>query len=106
MNLADITKFIHMNTKFFQGRKRLFEEVFGQKPKTMYFDGDLERIRAHYEFRKTQELDEFLIDDTTWHDLTMDEVFKQINPRLTTSGEQYPYNIQKRLRQKVKTKPA
>jgi len=93
MNIADALKFTQMRMKFFKGRKMLLEESFGSVPNTMYFDGDLDRIRAHYEFRKTQELDEFLIDDTTWHDLTMDEIFKRINPRLTTSGEQYLYYL-------------
>jgi len=73
--------------------KKQLQAEYGQVPNKMYFDGDLERVRAHYEFRRDGELDEFLIDDITWHDLSMDELFKQINMRMTTSGEQYLYYL-------------
>jgi len=73
-------------------KKRLRFE-YGKTPNAMYFDGDMNWINAHYEFRKGQGLDEFLVDDITWHDLSMDDLFKQINTRLTTSGEQYLYYL-------------
>lgn len=77
----------------FKNKKKQLQENFGQRPHTMYFDGDMARIQAHYNFRCEQKLDEFLIDDITWHDLSMDDLFKQINTRLTTSGEQYLYYL-------------
>lgn len=73
-------------------KKRLQAE-YGKTPSAMYFDGDMNSIKTHYEFRREQGLDELLIDDITWHDLSMDEFFKQINTRLTTSGEQYLYYL-------------
>ena len=101
MNIAQVLEITQMKMRFFKRREMLLEESFGQVPSAMYFDGDFSRIRSHYEFRKEQELDDFLIDDTTWHDLSMDELFKRINPRLTTSGEQYLYYL---LRSPVLTK--
>lgn len=72
-------------------RKRRLEAGFGTVPDPMYFSGDMEYIRAYYDFRKENRMDEFLVDDITWNDLDMDRVFKRINPGLSTSGEQYLY---------------
>lgn len=71
-------------------RKRK-QSVFGEIPDPYYAAGDMEYIRAYYDFRKAQGLDAFLIDDITWGDLDMDSVFKRINPSRCTSGEQYLY---------------
>lgn len=71
-------------------RKRL-EAEFGKKPDPMYFHGDMEYIRGYYDFRREKQMDEFLVDEITWNDLDMDRVFQRINPRLSTSGEQYLY---------------
>ena len=60
-------------------------------PDPYYFDGDMNYIRAYYDFRRDNGLDPFLIDEITWHDLDMDRVFKRINPKRCTSGEQYLY---------------
>lgn len=71
-------------------RKRM-EAQFGAVPDTIYFHGDMDLIRSYYEFRRKNGMDTFLIDDTTWNDLNMDDVFRRINPRLSSSGEQYLY---------------
>lgn len=71
-------------------RKQL-ERRFGTEPDQYYFHGDIEYIRAYYDFRKETQRDDFLIDDITWNDLSMDNIFKRINSCLSTSGEQYLY---------------
>ena len=71
--------------------KRLLRENFGIEPDPYYYNGDMEYIRAYYDFRRDNGRDEFLIDDITWNDLDMDRVFKRINPKRCTSGEQYLY---------------
>lgn len=71
--------------------KRKLQQNFGKIPDPYYFHGDMEYIRAYYDFRRDTGRDAFLIDDTTWNDLDMDRVFKRINPSLSTSGEQYLY---------------
>lgn len=71
--------------------KRRLEAGFGKVPDPMYFHGDMEHIRAYYDFRREKNLDEFLIDDITWNDLDLDRIFKRINPGLSSSGEQYLY---------------
>ena len=65
--------------------------AFGKVPNPFYFDGDMNYIRAYYDYRRDNELDEFLLDEITWSDLDLDRVFKRINPKRCTSGEQYLY---------------
>ena len=71
--------------------KKLIDKQFGKIPDPHYFHGDMEYIRAYYDYRRDNGLDKFLIDDITWNDLDMDRVFKRINPGRSTSGEQYLY---------------
>lgn len=72
-------------------QKKRFEECFGKIPDPMYFPGDIAQIQSYFEFCRKQHPDAFFVDDITWNDLDMDRVFKRMNPRLTTSGEQYLY---------------
>lgn len=71
--------------------KQKLEAGFGQIPEPLYLDGDMEYIRAYYDFRRERNKDEFLVDEITWNDLDMDRVFRRINAGLSTSGEQYLY---------------
>lgn len=71
--------------------KKRLRAAFGKVPDPFYFDGDMNYIRAYYDYRRDNKLDEFLIDEITWHDLDLDRVFKRINPKRCTSGEQYLY---------------
>ena len=76
---------------FGRKRKKRLEAEFGKVPDPMYFCGDMDYIRAYYDFRNENKMDPFLVDDITWNDLDMDKVFQRINPGLSTSGEQYLY---------------
>ena len=69
----------------------MLRAAFGKVPDPNYFDGDMNYIRAYYDFRRDKGLDPFLIDEITWNDLDMDRIFKRINPKRCTSGEQYLY---------------
>ena len=68
-----------------------FRRRFGTVPDVNYFPGDLGHIRSYFDFRRDTGRDDFLLDEITWNDLEGDEVFRRINPGLTTSGEQYLY---------------
>ncbi|MGN1346141.1 MAG: hypothetical protein ACI4V1_05100 [Eubacteriales bacterium] len=72
-------------------RKQKLRDAFGQVPNRSYFHGDMEYIRAYSDFRSNRDRDDFFIDDITWNDLGMDDVFKRVNSCLSTSGEQYLY---------------
>ena len=64
---------------------------YGKIPDLHYFYGDMRGIQTYYDYRAEKGLDEFLIDDITWDDLSMDDVFKRLNQGRSTSGEQYLY---------------
>lgn len=73
--------------------KRLLRAAYGKIPDPTYFDGDMSYIRAYYEFRRDRGLDAFLLDEITWNDLDMDRIYKRINPKRCTSGEQVLYHM-------------
>jgi len=77
-----------MNRRKLRARLR---RGFGSVPSPHYFSGDMEHIRAYYDYRRENEPDTFMVDDITWNDLDMDRVFKRINQDRCTSGEQYLY---------------
>ncbi len=77
-----------MRTKKLQ---RMLRAAFGTVPDPHYFDGDMDYIRAYYEYRREKGLDPFLLNEITWNDLDMDRLFKRINPKRCTSGEQVLY---------------
>lgn len=72
-------------------RKRRIAASFGCVPEMHYFHGDMDYIKTYYAYRRTAGKDTFLLDDITWNDLGMDQLFTRINPGLSTSGEQYLY---------------
>ena len=73
--------------------KMKLEYSYGEKPDVEYYDGDLNSIRTYFNYRRDNGLDKFLIDDTTWNDLSGDAIFKRINHGLSASGEQYLYYL-------------
>jgi hypothetical protein len=76
-------------------RKKLRRLIagYGQAPDPYYFHGDMAYIRTYSDFRREQGRDPFSLDDITWNDLGLDEVFRRINPGLSSSGEQYLYHM-------------
>ena len=73
--------------------RRRLERDYGRMPDTHYFPEDMGNIRAYFDYRRSQGRDAFLLDETTWNDLDLDRLFQRINPRLSTSGEQYLYYL-------------
>ena len=73
--------------------RRRLERDYGRVPDTHYFPEDMGNIRAYFDYRRSQGRDAFLLDETTWNDLDLDRLFQRINPRLSTSGEQYLYYL-------------
>jgi len=65
---------------------------WGKKPSDKYYDNDLKSIASFFNNRSNQFRDShFIIDDITWNDLDMDNVFKRINYTQSTVGEEYLY---------------
>ncbi|MBQ5951138.1 MAG: hypothetical protein IJL66_03185 [Lachnospiraceae bacterium] len=65
-------------------------ESFGSRERRKYSDADLERIS--YEFR-TYGTEGFFLDDITWNDLQMDEVFGLADRTFSGVGESALYRI-------------
>lgn len=70
--------------------KRL-EDSFGKEPDKDYFPGDMESIRTFYDSCCVNEQNQFHVDETTWKDLNMDDIYKRVNACQCTAGEQYLY---------------
>lgn len=67
-------------------KKKLLEE-FGEKAQRKYADGEFLGIPRYFE--KHQE--GFFLDDITWNDLNLDEVFLQMNTTGSSAGQEYLY---------------
>lgn len=65
---------------------------YGVLPQREYKPGQLEII-SHY-FQKHKE--GFFIDDITWNDLNMDEIFKKMNYTYSAAGEEHLYDLLRR----------
>lgn len=71
---------------------RLHEDYGTLPQRRDYAAGDFLRIAKYYEKHK----DNLCIDDITWNDLNMDEVFKRMNYTLSSAGEEYLYYLLRR----------
>ncbi len=82
---------------FWQKKKRLADlkmrlrAGWGSVPAREYSWEEFDRV-SHY-FNRRQEDCEFYIDDITWNDLDMDEVFRRVNHTWSSVGEEYLYYL-------------
>lgn len=78
-----------------QKRKKNFvlwlRDHYGELPKREeYKEEELIKIASYY---KAHENEGFHIDDITWNDLNMDEVFQRMNYTYSAAGEEYLYYL-------------
>lgn len=66
--------------------KNLYEK-YGELPQKEYAPGKMETISNY--FRRHKE--EGQLDDITWNDLNLDEVYKRVNYAFSSAGEEYLY---------------
>lgn len=72
-------------------RKARLEASFGKRPAD-YPDGEeIDYIRGYFDHRRRAAPAVFHLDETTWYDLSMDDVFRRVNHTLSTPGEQVLY---------------
>ena len=67
-------------------KRREIRERFGKKPE--HKEKDTKKIRLYLDNRK----EEANVDDITWKDLSMDEVYWRINNCVSSAGEQILYD--------------
>lgn len=69
-------------------------EDFGKKREIENNRTELDRIAIYHAKRKELgKCGEFSLDDITWNDLSMDEIFLQINATQSSVGEEYLYHL-------------
>lgn len=71
--------------------KKRLEKEYGAVPDIHYFPEDMNNIKTYFDYCRNHNPDDFYLDDITWRDLKMDDIYKRINVGLSTSGEQYLY---------------
>lgn len=69
--------------------KKDLEKRWGKRAERKYTQGEFERI-SHY-YKQTLTGNEDVIDDITWNDLSMDNVFKNLNHTYSSVGEESLY---------------
>ncbi len=70
--------------KYFEQKLR---RMIGQEPEKEYKIERFIRIPGYYEAHSQ----EFQIDDITWNDLNMDDIFRRMNYCISSTGEEYLY---------------
>lgn len=71
-------------------RKKL-EARFGRMPQETIEDSEIDILRGYFDHRRKAEPTVFHIDETTWQDLSLDEVYRRVNHTLTSPGDQLLY---------------
>ncbi|MBP3701171.1 MAG: hypothetical protein J6I64_04730, partial [Lachnospiraceae bacterium] len=86
--------------QFYRGearRKRQLTErlinQWGQVPDREYEDGDLRQIARYYHLCHTREPERLVLDDITWNDLGMDDIFMLLNHTQSSVGEAALYRM-------------
>lgn len=72
---------------------QLLKDKWGQVPDREYQEGDLTKIARYYEHCQQQEPDNFYLDDITWNDFGMDEIFMLLNHTQSAVGEETLYRL-------------
>ena len=70
---------------------------WGQYPETELTPERIEAIRTYYNTTKRGNQD---VDDITWNDVSMDEIFEMMNNTCCSIGEEYLYSMLRKLEYK------
>lgn len=82
-----VLSFFENSKKSRKYRIKKLRELFGKKSNRVFGDGEYEHIDGFFRNHK----EDFVIDEITWHDLNMDEIFSDINYTQSSAGEEYLY---------------
>ncbi len=69
------------------------QQQWGQVPDREYMDGDLRRIARYFEQGRDREPQQLILDDITWNDLGMDDIYMLINHTQSSVGEEALYRM-------------
>ncbi len=71
--------------------KKLVRSTYGNVSEREYSEEDYHKLSAYFEH--TRKDGDFTIDDITWNDLGMDDLFEALNHTLSSAGEEELYSI-------------
>lgn len=71
--------------------RRQLKELYGSFPDRVYSSEELDRISRYYWHKREKNNNENDIDEITWNDLSMDNIFARMNFTQSSSGEEYLY---------------
>lgn len=91
MVLAAAVLMIRENQRQKEELRRRFRENFGTVLSQSYTDEEMERIGAFS--RKKDSPKKGYLDDITWNDLEMDQIFARVNQTLSAPGEEVLYRM-------------
>lgn len=75
-------------------RQRKIEREWGSVPERQYAAGELDNIARYYRSKLERgEWTGHVIDDITWNDLDMDQVFCMLNRTYSSVGQEYLYHL-------------
>ena len=80
----------------YTAKQRLVQQLqaqWGQVPDREYEDGDMRKIARYYERCRKQQPHRLHLDDITWNDLGMDEIFMLLNHTQSSVGEETLYRM-------------
>lgn len=72
--------------------RKFLDKSFGKRPEREYKYEEYARIRYYFD-SMTSKNKENIVDDITWNDLSMDNIFMLINHTNSSVGEEYLYNL-------------
>ncbi|MDE6620995.1 MAG: hypothetical protein K2K74_11020, partial [Lachnospiraceae bacterium] len=71
--------------------RRQLKELYGSFPDRVYSSEELDRISRYYWHKREKNNNENDIDEITWNDLSMDNIFARMNFTQSSSGVEYLY---------------
>jgi DNA mismatch repair ATPase MutS len=86
-------KGIYDKKRYKQNLRRMLSEDFGTVSDEEYSAEKMQSLRSYYEAVKRDAYD---VDDITWNDLELDELFMVMNRTVSAMGEEYLYAMLRR----------
>ncbi len=101
----------HHNKTIRQSEIRQIRESYGRPCMRKYDDGVYEHIAGYFNThcpgqteasddiaaQDTQDTAEYFVDDITWNDLDMDDVYRSMNYTLSSAGDEYLYYMLRKI---------
>lgn len=92
---AFVGKAIYDKKNYYKRTRENLIHSWGKIPTQEYSDEDFKALTKYY---KSMKDDNFDIDDITWNDVNMDEIFMLINNTASAIGQEYLYSILRKVK--------